>query len=206
MDQNAKLYPQILNAQLKKIIESMQRKEIAETELARKELVSTLMEMIDCGFTYDYPSKDNGQIDRMISAVLVEYLYLSDRLFGESPFYTLHNNFHKQIKKARSKLKMASPETALEAKAILDDALKCYNYNIQHIEAGEYSDNAEVILFWKLWPVMDMLIRLLPHEDYPNLSNQLYGIVSEGFRSEQAIKVLKSKFDEVLPFYDKKKW
>jgi len=185
---------------LDRVIEELHLEDYAAADYAIEHLMVKFTQ-----FTKDYrlphlPGEHDERLYTGISDALAEYLQLSDRLLGQSPHAETRRNLNHLLRNAQSVLEFPSPEAAQRARAIIDDALTCYEEDLKQIEMGTYLDPTAVGVFWKLWPAIDMFIRCLSPEDYASLAPRLYGVVSEGLRSAGAVRCLHKLFDEVFPF------
>jgi hypothetical protein len=185
---------------LSKLIEVLKGQDYEAVELAIQGLVCRFLEVTK---VYRIPDL-SGQLDErlygLLSESIEEYLGLADRLFGNSPHVVARKELEQTLKDARSSLNSLSVDAAERARSLIDDALNRYHEELKKIEVGGYFDHKAMRVFWKLWPAMDLFIQHLSPEAYRSLSNELYGIVSEGLRSKEAVTHLKKHFDEVFPF------
>jgi len=145
-------------------------------------------------------AREQEKYHRLFSIVFDMLLSFTDRLFVSSPIRQIDEWFQVEMVKCKTILDNANEKAAIEASERLKKLLNERQNRLKKLDEKGYYEKNEFILFWKLWKLLDDILRHhdFPREKYDSFAASLYGAITPAFVTKEGVICFSRYYDEIF--------
>lgn len=116
--------------------------------------------------------------------------------------------FRDEISKCKIMLETANEDAAMEVSKRLNNLLQEKQIRLKELEEKERDDLKEFILFWRLWKLLDAIIKQedFPRDRYDFFAASLYGAIMPAFQNKESIMFFSKHYDEIFEVNPPREW